>query len=40
MRGDIFNAGDSVDDQESFGFTEPYLKLHLQMKMNIQKKNY
>ena len=26
MRGEIFNAGDNVDDQENFGCTESYLK--------------
>ena len=26
MRGDILNAGDNVDDQENFGFTESYFK--------------
>ena len=27
MRGDILNAGDNVDDQEIFGFTESYSKI-------------
>ena len=27
MRGDILNAGDNVDDQEKFGFTESYFKI-------------
>ena len=27
MRGDILNAGDNVDDQENFGFTESYFKI-------------
>ena len=26
MRGDILNAGENVDDQEKFGFTESYFK--------------
>ena len=29
MRGDILNAGDDVDDQEHFGFTESYFKIAL-----------
>ena len=31
MRGDILNAGDNVDDQENFGFTESYFKIALQI---------
>ena len=27
MRGEIFNAGDNVDDQEYFEFTESYYKI-------------
>ena len=27
MRGDILNAGDNVDDQENFGFTESFFKI-------------
>ena len=27
MRGDILNAGDNIDDQENFGFTESYFKI-------------
>ena len=27
MRGDILNAGDTVDDQEDFVFTESYFKI-------------
>ena len=26
-RGEILNAGDNVDDQENFGFTESYFKI-------------
>ena len=29
MRGDILNAGENVDDQEHFGFTESYFKIAL-----------
>ena len=27
MIGEILNAGDNVDDQENFGFTESYFKI-------------
>ena len=27
MRGQILNAGDNVNDQSNFGFTESYLKI-------------
>ena len=27
MRGDILDAGDNVDDQEKFGFTESYFEI-------------
>ena len=39
MRGYIFNAGDNVDDQESFGLLNHFSKLHPQIQMTIPKKN-
>ena len=30
-RGEILNAGDNVDDQDKFGLTESFSKLHLRI---------
>ena len=39
-RGDILNAGDNVDDQENFGFTESFFKIAPTNIDNYTKINY